>query len=48
MNRQCRVSKKELIEVIDFGDQPLGNGFLKKSQFDDEYFFRMKVGFCEE
>ena len=48
MNSKCRVSSKELIEVIDFGSQPLGNGFLKKEEFQDEYFFKMKLGFCNE
>ncbi|EAU71042.1 SAM-dependent methyltransferase [Synechococcus sp. BL107] len=48
MNEKCRVSGKRLIEVIDFGEQPLGNGFLKQEQFGEEYFFNMRVGFCEE
>ncbi len=44
----CRVSGQPLIEVIDFGKQPLGNGFLKEKDFESEYFFDMKVGFCEK
>ena len=44
----CRVSGRKLVEVVDFGRQPLGNGFLSKEQFSKEYFFNMKVGFDEE
>ncbi len=45
MNR-CRVSGKKLIDIFDFGMQPLGNGFLKKNNFKNEYLYPMKVGFC--
>ena len=45
---ECRVSGQKLVEVVDFGKQPLGNGFLSKEQFTKEYFFHMKVGFDEE
>lgn len=43
----CRVSGEPLTEVVNFGLQPLGNGFLQPQQFDDEYFFPMAVGFSE-
>jgi 2-polyprenyl-3-methyl-5-hydroxy-6-metoxy-1,4-benzoquinol methylase len=46
-NNLCRVSNEELIKVVDFGMQPLGNGFLSKSQVDNEYFFPMDLGFSE-
>ena len=42
---KCRISDEKLLEVIDFGHQPLGNGFLKKTEFNQEYFFSMKLGF---
>ena len=45
---KCRITNDSLFEVIDFGKQPLGNGFLDKSQFNDEYFFSMKLGFNSE
>ena len=44
----CRVSGSPLVKVLDFGNQPLGNGFLSPQQFSEEYFFSMEVGFCEE
>lgn len=43
----CRISGTSLTTVVDFGQQPLGNGFLEPRQFDDEYFFPMAVGFSE-
>lgn len=45
---KCRISGAPLGEFIDFGKMPLGNGFLKESDFLDEYFYQMRVGFCEE
>jgi methylation protein EvaC len=44
----CRISGKPLTEVVHFGQQPLGNGFLEPHQFGGEYFFPMAVGFSEE
>ena len=44
----CRISGAPLTRVVDFGKQPLGNGFLQPAQFADEYFFPMVVGFSEE
>lgn len=43
----CRISGKPLIKVVDFGNQPLGNGFLMPKDFENEYLFRMEVGFSE-
>lgn len=31
---------------MDFGQQPIANGFVTKEQFDDEYFFHMQTAFC--
>lgn len=44
----CRISGAPLTSVVDFGRQPLGNGFLDPGHFQDEYFFPMAVGFSEE
>jgi methylation protein EvaC len=43
----CRISGKPLKKIIDFGMQPLGNGFIEEENFKNEYFFSMEVGFCE-
>src|SRR5712691_9906737 len=32
---------------LSFGRMPIANGFLSPDQFDREYFFELKVGFCE-
>ena len=45
---KCRVCNSELINIIDFGSQPLGNGFLTQSQIKDEYFYQMELGFSQE
>jgi 2-polyprenyl-3-methyl-5-hydroxy-6-metoxy-1,4-benzoquinol methylase len=46
--RYCRVSKTPISPILDFGKQPLGNGFLTAEKFDQEYFYPMRIGFSEE
>jgi len=43
----CRISGTLLTKVLDFGKQPLGNGFLEAKYFKDEYFFPMEIGYSE-
>ncbi len=43
----CRISGEPLVEVVEFGRQPLGNGFLEPKAFANEYFFPMAIGFSE-
>jgi len=43
----CRISGQPLTKVLDFGRQPLGNGFLSQEHFTSEYFYPMEMGFCE-
>ena len=45
---KCRISGQPLTPIVDFGLQPLGNGFLSPDQFEKEYFFHMQVGFDAE
>ena len=33
---------------MSFGRMPIANGFLTPDQFADEYFFELKVAFCEQ
>ena len=33
---------------MSFGKMPIANGFIKKNDFDKEFFFEMKVGFDEK
>ena len=45
---KCKISGKKLLEIYDFGKQPLGNGFLTQRRFPKEYFFKMIVAFCNQ
>ena len=44
---KCRINGSSLKRVVDFGMQPLGNGFLTPDQYSSEYFYPMTVGFSE-
>jgi len=44
--QKCLICDSGVNEFMDFGRMPLGNGFLDQSQFTDEYFYNLKVGFC--
>ena len=46
--QKCRITNDDLTQIFDFGNHPLGNGFLDKSQFADEYFYNMQVGFSDK
>ena len=43
---KCRICDADYSEFISFGDQPIANGFLKASEFEDEYFFELATGYC--
>ena len=45
---ECRICKTTYEPFISFGRMPIANGFLRSDQFDEEYFFELKVGFCSE
>lgn len=47
-NQNCRVSGKPLEKILDFGLQPLGNGFVPANKSIKEYFYEMQIGFCPE
>lgn len=44
----CRICKTNYDPFLSFGNMPIANGFLIKEQFDAEYFYELKVGFCPE
>lgn len=44
----CRVCTTQLEPFISFGPMPIANGFLMPDQFKDEYFFELRVAFCEK
>jgi len=43
----CRVCDTKIKPFMTFGQMPIANGFLKKEEFSEEYFFEMEVAFCE-
>jgi 2-polyprenyl-3-methyl-5-hydroxy-6-metoxy-1,4-benzoquinol methylase len=43
----CKISGQPLTKILDFGPQPLGNGFLLPDHFTREYFYPMELGFSE-
>jgi SAM-dependent methyltransferase len=47
-NTNCRVSDSKLDTILDFGLQPLGNGFLNSDQIKDEFLYQMQIGFNSE
>ena len=43
----CRVCSNKIDPFISFGKMPIANGFLKKEEFKDEYFFELATAFCD-
>lgn len=44
----CRICNSQYEAFISFGEMPIANGFLLPEDFEGEYFFEMKAGFCEQ
>lgn len=44
---RCRICQYKSEFVISFGKMPLANHFLKKEDFDEEYFFELATMFCD-
>jgi len=45
--KKCLICEDEVQTFIDFGRQPIANGFATEQELQKgEYFFNMKVGFC--
>ena len=45
---KCKITGKKINPFMSFGRMPIANGFLKKNQFVNEFFFDMEVGFSED
>ncbi|MEI6567708.1 MAG: class I SAM-dependent methyltransferase [Verrucomicrobiota bacterium] len=43
----CLICKAPIDAFLSFGKMPIANGFLTPEQFEQEYFFELKVGFCQ-
>jgi methylation protein EvaC len=46
--KTCLICDAPIEPFIDFGHMPIANGFLSAEEFDAEYFFNLRVGFCPE
>ena len=44
---RCKVTNKKIRPFMSFGKMPIANGFLKKKDFNKEFFFEMEVGFSK-
>jgi len=44
----CKITNKKIKPFMSFGKMPIANGFLKKEDFNKEFFFNLEVGFSEE
>jgi methylation protein EvaC len=45
--KPCLICELPIEPFLSFGKMPIANGFLSADQFADEYFFELKVAFCE-
>lgn len=44
--KNCLICQTNIDVFMDFGQQPIANGFVTNEQFNDEYFFHMQTAFC--
>jgi methylation protein EvaC len=44
---ECLICERPVTPFLSFGKMPIANGFLAREEFADEYFFELKVAFCE-
>ena len=44
---KCLICQSDMDPFISFGKMPIANNFLLPEQFAGEYFFELKVGFCD-
>ena len=45
--KPCLICERPIEPFLSFGRMPIANGFLSPAEFGDEYFFELKVAFCE-
>ncbi len=44
--KPCLACKKPVDTFINFGKMPIANGFLTPPEFQNEFFFELKTGYC--
>ena len=45
---KCKVSGQKIKPFMSFGKMPMANGFLDKKNFNNEFFYKLDVGFCKK
>ena len=45
---KCKIINKPISPFMSFGNMPIANGFLSQEDFQNEFFFKMEVGFSEK
>ena len=45
---KCKITKKKIPQIINFGKMPIANGFLNKKDFKKEFFYNMGVSFSKD
>ena len=45
--KNCLICSNKFSPFVDFGNMPIANAFSEKKDLKNEYFFPMRVGFCE-
>jgi len=46
--KKCLICDAPIEPVMSFGNMPIANGFLSKSEFSNEYFFELAIAFCQK
>jgi len=44
--KDCLICGSSVEAFISFGQMPIANGFLTPEEFESEYFFELRAGFC--
>src|SRR5437762_3239413 len=42
----CVICSSPIEPFLSFGKMPIANGFVRESEFEQEYFFELGVAFC--
>ena len=46
--KKCLICSNEFKPFVDFGSMPIANAFSTKKELENEYFFAMRVGYCDK
>jgi methylation protein EvaC len=46
--KKCLICGAQIEPFMSFGEMPIANGFLRKDEFNNEYFFELAIAFCQK